>query len=447
MPGETENKGKMKHFYLLLLIILMIPAFLAGQSSLDSYDRMLSHAGFEENWEVREEYKETIKAPFYSMMHAPSSYIHQVVSPVTVKFELRRGETSFYLLFLNERNGDYPTLGRGNWIIKRDIKTGNFLQAKIFLQNDRDTFIRLFPGIDRSYMDIYIYGRQIYTKIPVSVGFEELILTPFSRILSLTENIIDWSQLFTDRNYEEWSILSLFADELEEATARFNYVDDGAMNDMGEWVYINTGELQQEENRGVNCSGFLKWVADGFYKSAPFATKERLNFEELSKHPDGWIDDESSWDLNFIYRDPRFGLDWTRNITSTLRSAFTNLETEYERMDVDQVPFYDYKEEVGYLTEELDTILYLQAVNSPGRIYWGAVSGLFKPEGEDVTMWQYYHTVLFVPRFSKEGDFVCDVFQSGEWTSLEIFQDQYRDSWIHLSSSDGLRTFDPPPLP
>jgi hypothetical protein len=88
----------------------------------------------------------------------------------------------------------------------------------------------------------------------VSVDFEELMLTPFSRIISLTENIVDWSQLFTDRHYEEWSILSELTQKIQMGTARLTYVDDGAMNSLGDWVYINTGEPQEEEIPGVNCS-------------------------------------------------------------------------------------------------------------------------------------------------------------------------------------------------
>ncbi|MBN2628818.1 MAG: hypothetical protein JXA95_19295, partial [Spirochaetales bacterium] len=83
----------------------------------------------------------------------------------------------------------------------------------------------------------------------------------------------------------------------------------------------------------------------------------------------------------------------------------------------------------------------------PGRIYWGAVSSTFRPEGEAVTLWQYYHTALFVPRFTGEGDFRCDVFQSGEWTTLELFQDSYSGDWVHLSWSDGLQPFTAPPVP
>lgn len=431
----------------LPILFCLLPAALTAQSSLEKYDRLLSSAGFEENWEARQHYRETINAPFYSMMHAPSVRIDQVMSPVSVKFELRREETSFYLLFLNEQKYLYPTLGRGNWIIKRDIRTGDFLQAKVFLQNHRDTYVRLFPGEDRSYLDVYLYGRPIYSGIPISVGFEELIMTPFSRILALTENRVDWERLFTDRGYEEWGILKELRDTLEYSTAQMDYVNDGAMNSRGEWVYIETGLPQTGENQGVNCSGFLKWVADGFHRAAPYGENRLLGFDELERRPPGWNREESSWDLNYDERDPRFGLDWTRNIASRLREAFTGLKTEYAAMDVDRVPFYDYKEEVGYPAGELMTILYLLAVDSPGRIYWGAVSSRFRPEGEDFSLWQYYHTALFVPRITKEGNFLCDVFQSGSWTTLEIFQDDYADTWVHLSRSDGLRRFEPADIP
>jgi hypothetical protein len=424
---------------LIFLIIISLP--LGAQSSLEEQGELLNRAGFAENWEVRQKFSESIIAPFYTVMHVPASISSQVISEGDVKFELRRGETSFYMLFLNEQEGEFPTLGRGNWVIKRDLRTGDFIQAKIFLQNDADTFIRLFPGEDRSYMDVYLYGHQIYKGIPVSVNFDKLILSPFARIISLTSNIVEWENLLTDRTYEEWTLLKELSFTLEKATARMEFVDDGAMNSSGEWVYIESDELQQEETPGVNCSGFLKWVADGFYTVAPYGDGSLLTFEELLELPTLWRDKESSWDRNFDYRDPRFGLDWTRNISSRLRKAFTGLDTAYGEMDVDRVPFYDYKTDVGYPAADLETIFYLLAVDRPGRIYWGAVSSPWLPDGESVSLWQYYHTALFVPRFSEEGDFICDVFQSGEWTSLEIFLDTYGEDWVHLSVSDGLQVF------
>ena len=438
----------MKGFPLLPAVLTLLAFFsLGAQSSLDEYEEKLTQAGFTENWEIRQKYSESIMAPYYTVMHVPAAVSGQVVSERDVKFELRRAETSFYMLFLNERDGKFPTMGRGNWVIKRDIRTGDFVQAKIFLQNDADTFVRLFPGEGRSYLDIYLYGRRIYENIPLSVAFDELVLSPFARILSLTENIIDWNGLLTDSSYEEWRILGKLSFELEKGTARLEYADDGAMDERGDWVYIETGLPQTVQPVGVNCSGFLKWVADGFYSRAPYGEGNYLTFSDLQYLPDTWRDKESSWDRNFGYRDPRFGLDWTRNITSRLRKAFTGIDTDYGEMDVDRVPFYDYKADVGYPAEDLDTILYLLAVDRPGRIYWGAVSSPWLPEGESVTLWQYFHTALFVPRFSEEGDFICDVFQSGEWTSLEVFLHTYGENWVHLSRSDGLRNFSAPPVP
>ena len=438
----------MKFFSRIFLISLFLTAFpLAAQSSLDVYEDMLSRAGFAENWEIREKYRTSVMAPFYTVMHVPAAESSQIITEEAVRFELRRAETSFYLLFLNEQKGKFPTLGRGNWIIKRDIRTGDFEQAKIFLQNDADTFVRIFPGENRSYLDIYLYGHQIYQNIPVSVAFDELVLSPFARILSLTQNTIDWNRLLTDRTYEEWALLKDLSFALEKGTASLEYVDDGAMNREGEWVYIESGEPQREAPPGVNCSGFVKWAADGFFTGAPYGREDFLSIAELAQPPEDEARGESSWTKNFDYRDPRFGLDWTRNISVVLRKALTGLDTTWKDTDVDRVPFYDYKTDVGYPAAELDTILYLLAVDRPGRIYWGAVSSTFRPEGEAVTLWQYYHTALFVPRFTGEGDFRCDVFQSGEWTTLELFQDSYSGDWVHFSWSDGLQPFTAPPVP
>ncbi|MBN2625793.1 MAG: hypothetical protein JXA95_03935, partial [Spirochaetales bacterium] len=330
----------MKFFSRIFLISLFLTAFpLAAQSSLDVYEDMLSRAGFAENWEIREKYRTSVMAPFYTVMHVPAAESSQIITEEAVRFELRRAETSFYLLFLNEQKGKFPTLGRGNWIIKRDIRTGDFEQAKIFLQNDADTFVRIFPGENRSYLDIYLYGHQIYQNIPVSVAFDELVLSPFARILSLTQNTIDWNRLLTDRTYEEWALLKDLSFALEKGTASLEYVDDGAMNREGEWVYIESGEPQRETPPGVNCSGFVKWAADGFFTGAPYGREDFLSIAELAQTPEDEARGESSWTKNFDYRDPRFGLDWTRNISVVLRKALTGLDTTWKDTDVDRVPF------------------------------------------------------------------------------------------------------------
>ncbi len=43
-------------------------------------------------------------------------------------------------------------------------------------------------------------------------------------------------------------------------------VVDGAMDEYGKMVHIETGLLQKDPV-GFNCSGFVKWVADSIYKS------------------------------------------------------------------------------------------------------------------------------------------------------------------------------------
>lgn len=426
-----------------LLFLLTAPgAGLWGQSSFHREEQIIRRARFHENVEVRADMKETITAPFYSLLTRQKEVREQIISPVAVEFELRKSAESFYLLFKNEQKYRYPVWGRGNYIIKRSLLTGEFQQIKIFLQNDEESFIRLFPlGKDRAVMDMRLYGSPLYSGIVIPVSLEELAVSPFTRLMHLTRGTVRWEMLLADGEYPEWRGTAGLVRSIRDNLAPLSETYDGAQDSHGRFVRIEDGS-PQELFGGVNCSGFAKWVCDGILlaerggASAPLIAIDELKMptggaEEREANPWSAAMDEE--------RDPYFGLDWTRNLARVWEEVRREAPVEDPTLpDVTEAPFFHYRENIGFELENLRALLYLLAIENPGAFYMGSINSLF---GEDPVLWQYHHVALFFPWFNREGDFRLAVFETGVESTLENLEARYPDSFVHLVKLEGAEGF------
>ncbi|MDA3956479.1 hypothetical protein [Oceanispirochaeta sp.] len=421
------------------LFFLLYPGFtLFSQSSYLVEDRLIAGASFYENVEVRSAMSEAINAPFYSLLTRQKEIHSQVLSPVAVEFELRKSEDSFYLLFKNELDYKYPVWGRGNYIIKRDLRSGDFLQIKIFLQNDEMSYLRLFPlDANRTSLELSLYGMTLYDGIVLPVSIEDLSVSSFSRIMFLTKETIRWNQIFTDASYPEWQTVSGLAGRIAEDLDFLYESEDGAQDSRGRFVLIDGGDPVSEPPGAVNCSGFAKWVADGILLSR--GGDALLDIESLKVPTESESRKGNPWSEAHMDRDPYFGLDWCRNLSVLLRKSEPGgQDSSPGDMDVRNVPFFHYKENIGYELDKLQTLLYLQAVKEPGYFYLGAVNSLY---GEDPALWQYYHVAVFYPWFDSHGDFHLDVQETGAASSLENLKYRYPLSFIHLSKVGASKDF------
>ena len=303
-----------------ILFFLLTVAFLWSQSSFIEEERILQEAGFLENAEVRMDMEETIKAPFYSLLTRQKEIHQQILSPIAVEFELRKSAQSFYLLFKNEQNYKYPVWGRGNYIIKRDLRTGDFQQIKVFLQNDENSFLRLFPlDENRSVLDLVLYGVTLYEGIVIPVPLEDLSVSSFTRLMHLTRGTIQWDLLFTSRDYSEWAIIASLVEDITSQLGSLYEEEDAAQDRTGKFVRIEDGKALNEPG-GVNCSGFAKWVADGLILGDSNEPPVSLIPIDLLKEPTGSQEEREGnpWSAAREDRDPYFGLDWTRNLSRIL---------------------------------------------------------------------------------------------------------------------------------
>jgi len=377
--------------------------------------------------------RETIFAPANHAINTRGRIFFDPFAKHRVFFQVKKNRDYFYLLFTNEKEYKFPLFSSGSYIIKRSRQDGRFVQVKIFIRNNPDCFIRVFPDEDRSTMNMFLYGTPVYQDITIPLSFSELLTSPFAKIMDLTENSVDWGLIFTPSHVQENNDVYTMVEKIREKLNRLQDQDDGAMNEDGSFVSIE--DLSTKDEWGFNCSGFAKWIADG----VSVVAKDRyLTIEELKvKHPtlrgNRWserYEDE---------RDPYFGLDWTRNIAMILGNR-----NHPEAADIRKVQFIDYIEDIGFPMEKLHLILYLLAREHPGKFYLGSINSDF---GDKPILRQHYHVVTLFPYFDDDGDFQIAVFERNRETSIEALLKHYEREFIHLVSIKSFSDFHLPPLP
>ena len=190
---------KRKHCFYSFIVVVLILLF-SGELNLSAQGIInpqnytdISNINFKENTEARIELNSKIFAPLYEAFKFKPQYIYERETGTTVKFETVKSENALYMLILNKRGSSFPILGQGNYIVKRSLKDGHFIQVKIFIRNDPDSFIRIYPFRDRSYFDLTLYGFPLFREVVLPINFNSVLTSPFSEIMELSQNTVDWS--------------------------------------------------------------------------------------------------------------------------------------------------------------------------------------------------------------------------------------------------------------
>lgn len=415
----------MARHILTILSVLLSPFILPAQTSPFSIHPAEEDAHLlPENVEIRRKLYDWLKAPINEVVSTVPRVHRQMNDGGFVQVRAVETSGAVYQLFLNQRDFTYPVAGRGNVIFKRKKADGSFLQMKIFLGEDSETFLRIFPFQDRTSLDTYLYGKRIIADIALPFSFDQLLTAPLSLVTELTARRIPWEIFKPMAPREEDRAVKRLVDILRQELSRLGDGEDGAIDEWGEYVYIDS-LIPQEDDPGLNCSGFAKWAVDGFViplTGAPLAI-EPLKAKHLSSRGNSLsrrFEDE---------RDPFFGLDWTRNLSVALASLRRGAPVGTEETDVRRAPFFSYVEDVGYPMEELKPLLYLLARSEPGNFYLGSLN---RPFGEKPPMRQHIHVALLFPYFDGLGKFHVSVMERGQETSLASLKVRYKADFIHL---------------
>jgi len=386
--------------------------------------------------------------------------------------ELIRGRTATDSAPAAERTatGQFPGWAQGSWMLTRNKNTGHPALVRIYLRSDQNTHIQFRPfGIDKVYMDVVLYGAYIARSIPVAVppvpqgitpsayaSFERLYTMQLNDILRLVESKFPLRYFEIDPTIYRDS--RRFVSQVRAQLGAIRYADDGALDENGNYVFIETLQRQTSARPGLNCSGFVKWLIDGILRPV---TGNRLSITPL-KQPFGQRGSSFTqlWEES---RDVFFGLDWIRNLASaansTLRSSGYGVLDEFEvRSDVFSLlsvmqnnavvieSYPGFMNEAGYGIEGLHPLLFTLAVDDPFSFYLAAVSDeISTPSSPRGTprLRQYYHVAALVPYFDEYGDFKIAVFESAEETSFGSFRARYPGQFINLVRIPVSARFDP----
>ena len=405
----------MKSIYRLFLISVILTAVPAA---------VFAYApDFPENDETRRNMRELITAPTSDVLASGSEIVQQVLDGGRVKFQVRTQNDSFYLLFINEINDMYPLYGRGSYIIKRNLEDGEFVQIKVFLNNSSDCFVRIYPMSDRAEMEIVMYGRRVYSGINLPFRFADALTCPFLDIIDATAGAVDWKLLLPDLPSALFDVKAGMVDEIRRQLPLMNDADDGALDHDGRWVYIET--LGPQSGSGFNCSGFVKWVADGIYFSdaGKYMSISALKEKNLDERGHRWSDHHED------DRDPYFGLDWTRNIASTIVGARHNGESGYKDNDVRSLPWSEWAEDVGFPIEDLKLVMYYLAVSEPQYLYLASVN---IPWGTAPILRQHIHTAVLIPVIDQRLGFKDIVMERNFESDVDSLQKRYPGAHVNL---------------
>lgn len=344
------------------------------------------------------------------------------------------GGDAFYVIFApgsgGAKPGGGPLYAQGSWIIKRSAADGSVLQAKVFVRSDPGTFVRLYPYGSRSRIDVVAYGGVLYHKAIIPLPFEELLRSPFSRIVGLTSDVIDWSRFSPDPALYR-DLRGLMA-SVRAGLPSLRYADDGAIDADGRAVLIST-LADQAKPAGLNCSGFVKWLVDGMLHpiTGNYLAVGRLKERMLDRRG-------SSFTVGFEERyDPFFGLDWSRALARAAWSAFyPSLRDEsplandvaeapfaLRVSDADPVnggsayePYSDNFDDAGLDVRGLKAVLFMLASSEPGRFYLAQFNAR---ESAPPNLRRYFHIAALFPYFDEDGAFRVAVFESAAETSLD----------------------------
>jgi len=449
----------MKKFIILLSIYFMFLVFAGSAWGQDVPTRQILDDSALRISLVDTWFKEV---PARVLNKAPEYYTLRGGSRVQVRVAAQNSE-EFAIVIAREQNGAYTGWAQGSWVLtrRRDNDPAG-MRIRVFLRSDFNTYVQFRPFNDeKCLMDVVLYDGYVARSHPVPVPFERLFTLPLEEILNLAGN--GFPRRYFDPEPGMYRDSRAFIAKVRSRLNELYFLDDGAQDENGNFVFINTlmPQAMQAGRGGVNCSGFAKWVVDGILRPL---TGERLAIAPL-KAPFGERGSPftDTWEE---LRDPFFGLDWIRNLASrageVLRSpAFASLQEIEVRGNPfsygilrqnggSQVFAYPgYIQNAGFGFEGLYPLLYTLAIDEPGRIYLAAVNDeLGAPETPDnprglPRMRQYYHVAVLVPYFTERGVFQVAVFESGEETSFTAFRTRYPGQFVNLVRIPIDGTFDP----
>jgi hypothetical protein len=388
-------------------------------------------------------------------------------SPVQVRTETRGNELTVVLA--REWNGTFPGWAQGSWVLTR-FMNGAYERIRIFLHSDPNTYIQFRPmespgnavsgasagnraGLPsgsripsesgkKTLLDVVLYEAYVVRGLPLGIPLENLLTMPLNDIFDTLGD--RFPARYFDPDPDMYRDSRELIKKLRAELPELEFADDGALDENGRYVYIDSLAPQNAANNsgGLNCSGFAKWFVDGLLYPVTGRLLPIAPLKEAAA-PQG----SSSLAANYAdIRDPRFGLDWTRNLATeavkALRSPDLAVVEEIEVREGNFAALIDrrgggasvksypgFLPGAGFGIEGLKPLLYTLAINEPGYVYLASVND---ETGPAPRMRRHYHVAVLIPYFNEYGVFQTAVFESAAETSFNAYIARYPGHMVNL---------------
>lgn len=281
-------------------------------------------------------------------------------------------------------------------------------EVKVYFQENNNSYL-YFSSLNKDKFDVYLFGKPYKRHLSYNFDFDSLRFLDLNTILNVLyrHNLSKETLIETDdqKTKEE------FVSTVINPSLAYKYVDDGARNELGEFVYISNNKLQSSDKKGFNCSGFIKDVIDNYirYKQKDF---KWIPLDELLKRrtEEREITSYTFYEKRF---DPYFGLEWTKNLIDRLNYYYGYKERKASLYDKDK--YSNVFENGDYDFKHLKEILFRDQ-QSDSNSFYIVVFNKFKKTPPSIP--SYYHSAVVVPYF-EDKHFYIRVFESGEETSYD----------------------------
>ncbi|MCL2831619.1 MAG: hypothetical protein FWD78_00480 [Treponema sp.] len=442
---------------LFTIVILACLCFSAGFPQNAAAD--VPYRLIQDDSSLRASLKDSWLAETPARVQSKQAEYHTLQGGARIQVRCESGPDEFGIVFAREfknpasAGSSWPGWAQGSWILTRKKSDGSPVRIRTFLRSDPYVYVQFRPfTAEKCQMDVVVYDAYLVRSMPLAVPFDRLLALPVNEVLALAGAM--FPAKYFDSRPNMYRDTRDFIAAVRSKLPGLHYTDDGAIDENGRYVYINSLEYQNPaepaKTGGLNCSGFAKWIVDGILKPV---TGESLPINPLKQTFNGQISSFTQiWDSIL---DPLFGLNWIRNLAASageiLRSpSFSALEEfEVRSWPFSQIitrqgsntvviPYPGFIAEAGFGIEGLQPLLYTLAINEPGRIYLAAVNDEI---GQPVTadnprglprIRRYYHVAVLIPYFDENNAFQVTVFESAAETSFTAFRNRYPGQFVNL---------------
>ena len=199
------------------------------------------------------------------------------------------------------------------------------------------------------------------------------------------------------------------------------------LNDSAIGAIDANGLYLRNSNNGLNCSGFAKWIVDGFY--TPLCNDDEPKYTSIQVLRKKHLEERGTPDILIFEdsRDPYFGLDWLRNLAVEIGKK-RGENPSYKTYDVTDSTICDYVSNCGYPLWKIEKVLIEQESLHSGRIYLGSINGYY---GENPKLWQHYHIAVFIPYYEND-ELRIAVLERNKETSFDYLLQRYPNTYCHL---------------